>query len=222
MVRSKGRVRFDLGVLTVDHGGVSAEPPSYEELAALVVELRAEVAALRAENAELRARVGKDSSNSSRPPSLDGLAKPAPRSLRGKSGRRPGGQAGHRGQTLCQVANPDRCRRRVPRCCRGCGGGLSGAPEVGVERRQVFDIPPISVKVTEYQLVKRQCGCGTVTTADAPAGVEAPVRRDRGLSVCGAVPAQGPHRQSAGRVVRHPDVGGDGRGDDRAGRRRAR
>jgi transposase len=155
---------------------VSAEPPSYEELAVLVVELRGEVAALRAENAELRARLGTDSRNSSKPPSSDGLAKPAPRSLRGKSGRRPGGQAGHRGQTLCQVADPDRRRRHVPRCCRGCGAALGGAAEVGVERRQVFDIPPITVKVTEHQLVKRRCGCGRVTTADAPAGVDGPVQ----------------------------------------------
>jgi transposase len=48
--------------------------------------------------------------------------------------------------------------------------------EAGLERRQVFDIPPIRVRVTEHQLVKRQCGCGTVTTADAPAGVDAPVQ----------------------------------------------
>jgi transposase len=155
---------------------VSAELPSYEELVALVVELRAEVSALRAENAELRVQLGRNSRNSSKPPSSDGPAKPAPKSLRGKSGRRPGGQAGHRGQTLCQVADPDRRRRHVPRSCRGCGRGLGGAVEVGLERRQVFDIPPIAVSVTEHQLIKRQCRCGTVTRADAPAGVDAPVQ----------------------------------------------
>jgi transposase len=162
---------------------VSAELPSFEELAALVVELRAEVAALRtenaqlrAENAELRARLGKNSRNSSKPPSSDGPAKPAPKSLRGRSGRRPGGQAGHRGQTLCQVVDPDRRRRHVPRSCRGCGAGLAGAPEVGLERRQVFDIPAIRMRVTEHQLIKRRCGCGTVTAADAPVGVDAPAQ----------------------------------------------
>ncbi|WP_442933699.1 DUF6444 domain-containing protein, partial [Micromonospora sp. CPCC 206060] len=62
--------------------------------------LRRENAVLRAENADLRARLGQDSSNSSRPPSSDGLAKPAPRSLRARSGRRPGGQPGHEGRTL--------------------------------------------------------------------------------------------------------------------------
>ncbi|MER7547308.1 IS66 family transposase zinc-finger binding domain-containing protein [Spirillospora sp. NPDC127506] len=64
----------------------------------------------------------------------------------------------------------------MPRCCGGCGAALGGAAEVGVERRQVSDIPPITVKVTEHQLVKRRCGCGRVTTADAPAGVDGPVQ----------------------------------------------
>jgi transposase len=163
---------------------VPADPqPSYEQLAALVVELsaRLEEANARLEQAnarigELEARLGKNSRNSSKPPSSDGPAKPAPKSLRGKSGRRPGGQAGHRGQTLCQVADPDRRRRHVPRSCRGCGKGLGRAPEVGLERRQVFDIPAIAVRVTEHQLIKRRCGCGTVTTAQPPAGVEAPVQ----------------------------------------------
>ncbi|MFL6052232.1 MAG: IS66 family transposase [Actinoallomurus sp.] len=98
------------------------------------------------------------------------------KSLRGKSGRRPGGQAGHPGQTLCQVADPDRRERHVPRSCRGCGRGLAGAPDVGLERRQVFDIPPIAVSVTEHRLIKRRCRCGTVTCADAPAGVDGPVQ----------------------------------------------
>jgi transposase len=156
---------------------VPADPqPSYEQLAALVVELSGRLDEANARIAELEARLGKNSRNSSKPPSSDGLAKPAPKSLRGKSGRRPGGQAGHRGQTLCQVTDPDRRRRHVPRRCRGCGKGLAGASEVGLERRQVFDIPAIRVRVTEHQLVKRRCGCGTVTRADAPAGAEAPVQ----------------------------------------------
>jgi transposase len=161
-----------------------ADPqPSYEQLAALVVELsarleeaNARLAEANARIVELEARLGKNSRNSSKPPSSDGPAKPAPKSLRGKSGRRPGGQAGHRGQTLCQVTVPDRRRRHVPRKCRGCGKGLAGAPEVGLERRQVFDIPAIRVRVIEHQMVKRRCGCGVVTCADAPAGVDAPVQ----------------------------------------------
>lgn len=154
----------------------AADKPSYDELAALVVELSARLERAEARIAELEAQLGKNSSNSSKPPSSDGPAKPPPKSLRGKSGRRPGGQAGHRGQTLCQVAEPDRRVRHEPGRCWGCGGGLSGAAGAGVERRQVFDLPEIRVRVTEHQLVKRRCGCGTVTRADAPAGVDAPVQ----------------------------------------------
>lgn len=161
----------------------AAEKPSYGELAALVVELSAQLAETKAQleraNArivELEARLGKNSRNSSKPPSSDGLDKPLPKSLRGRSGRRPGGQAGHRGQTLCQVERPDRTERHEPVRCRGCGGDLVRAAEAGVERRQVFDVPPIAVTVTEHQLIKRGCGCGTITTADAPDGVEAPVQ----------------------------------------------
>jgi transposase len=154
----------------------AADKPSYDELAALVVELSARLERAEARIAELEAQLRKDSSNSSKPPSSDGPAKPPPRSLRGRSGRRPGGQAGHRGQTLCQVAEPERRRRHEPGRCRGCGAGLADAPEAGLERRQVFDIPPISVTVTEHQLVKRRCVCGTVTTADAPDGAWAPVQ----------------------------------------------
>jgi transposase len=155
---------------------VSAQPPSYDELAALVVVLGEKLAAAEARIAELEAQLGKNSRNSSKPPSSDGLVKPAPKSLRGKSGRRAGGQSGHRGQTLAQVKRPDSWERHEPERCCGCAAGLAGAPEVGVEVRQVFDIPPIVVKVREHRLVKRRCGCGKVTTGQAPAGVEAPVQ----------------------------------------------
>ena len=134
------------------------------------------IAELQAENLELRRRLGLNSRNSSRPPSTDGLAKPAPKSLRRRSGRRPGGQPGHPGSRLEQVSAPNEVLRHEPRACGGCGSGLAGAVAVGVRRRQVFDIPPIEVKVVEHQLVERRCGCGTVTTGDAPEGVGAPVQ----------------------------------------------
>lgn len=133
------------------------------------------IAELEAEVAELRARVGQNPRNSSRPPSSEGLGKPAPKSQRRRSGRRPGGQNGHQGSTLAQVADPDEVVRHEPVGCAGCGGGLAEAAGVGVERRQVFDLPPIRVQVTEHQLVVRRCGgCGTATRAAAPDGVDAP------------------------------------------------
>jgi transposase len=161
------------------------EPPSYEVLAALVVSLRGELAdavaglARSAERiAELEDRLRKTSRNSSRPPSGDGLAKPPPvsRSLRKKSGRKPGGQDGHPGQTLAQVARPGREERHEPGSCAGCGAALAGRPVTAVERRQVFDLPPVTVKVTEHQLIERECGCGHRTRGAAPAGADAPVQ----------------------------------------------
>jgi transposase len=163
--------------------------PSYEELADLVVaqgriieQLRVEVAQLRAdnerlreENAELKRRLGMNSTNSSQPPTSDGLAKPTRKSLRGKTNRKPGGQAGHPGSTLAQVADPDEIVRHEPAACVGCGAGLADALEEAVHRRQVFDLPPIHVRVTEHQVVARRCDCGTVTCGVAPAGVDAPV-----------------------------------------------
>ena len=160
------------------------EHPSYDELAALVAhqtalieQLRAEVTALRAENAELTRRLGQNSRNSSKPPSSDSpFAKSAPRSLRRRSGRQPGGQPGHPGSTLALVADPDERVRHEPGPCAGCGRDLADAPEVGVERRQVFDLPPLTVRVTEHQLIARRCGCGVTTCGAAPAGVSAPVQ----------------------------------------------
>jgi transposase len=158
--------------------------PSYDELAALVVaqaqiieQLRTEVAQLRAENAELKRRLGMDSTNSSKPPSSDSpFTKPAPKSLRGKNGRKPGGQPGHPGSTLALVDSPNERKRHEPGPCTGCGATLAGAPEVGVERRQVFDLPPITVRVTEHQLIARRCVCGVTTCGQAPEGVMAPVQ----------------------------------------------
>ena len=159
-------------------------------LAGLVVSLRHELAAAqttleqahvelgraRDRISELESRLRQSPRNSSKPPSSEGLGKPAPRSLRKKTGRKPGGQDGHPGQTLAQVARPDREERHEPTCCGRCGAGLAGRPVTGVERRQVFDLPPVTVQVTEHQLIERACGCGHRTKGTAPDGVEAPVQ----------------------------------------------
>ena len=154
------------------------EPPSYEALAALVVSLRGELARAQEPIAELEDRLRKTSRNSSMPPSGEGLAKPPPRSrsLRKKTGRKPGGQDGHPGTTLAQVAKPDREVRHEPGSCSGCGADLAGRPVTGIERRQVFDLPPVTVKVTEHQLIERECRCGHRTRGAAPQGAQAPVQ----------------------------------------------
>jgi transposase len=161
---------------------VVSQEPSYEELAALVAvqarvidELRAEVAGLRAENAELKRRLGMDSTNSSRPPSSDGLEKKATGSQRVRSkDRKPGGQLGRAGRYLEPVAEPDRVERVEPAGCAGCNSPLSDAVEEGFRAVQVFDIPLIERYVTEVRLIRRRCRCGAVTGADAPAGISGP------------------------------------------------
>lgn len=160
-----------------------ARRPSYEELEALVAsqtalieDLRAEVTGLRAEVAELRGRLDQNSRNSSRPPSSDGYGKPAPRSLRRPSGRKPGGQPGHPGHHLRQVERPDEVIRYVPERCGRCGGDLDGAGVVGEEARQVFDLPAVAPHVTEHRAERRRCACGATSAALFPAGVGAPTQ----------------------------------------------
>jgi len=101
----------------------SPAEPSREELIALVRAQAAQIAALVAENAALKARIaelerrlGLNSSNSGKPPSSDGLKRPARvRSLREKSKRKPGGQNGHAGETLRQISEPDNIENHFPR-----------------------------------------------------------------------------------------------------------
>jgi len=143
---------------------------------ARIAELEAENAALKTRVADLEAQLRTNSQNSSKPPSTDGPGQPATRSLRKPSKRKPGGQDGHRGQTLAQVSDPDVVIRHEPSCCRGCGSDLTGAAEVNCSRRQVFDIQPIKVHVTEHQIISRRCPCGKTTTGLAPAQAAAPVQ----------------------------------------------
>jgi transposase len=138
--------------------------------------LREQLAGLQSQVADLAARVRANSRNSSKPPSSDGLAKPAPKSLRGKSGRKPGRPKGQPGATMQLTDHPDKKVRHRPARCRCCGKSLKGAPVTGTERRQVIDIPPVRPVVTEHQLLTLQCGCGEQTKARAPDGVAAPVQ----------------------------------------------
>jgi transposase len=129
--------------------------------------------ALSARVKELEGRLGKDSHNSSKPPSSDGLAKkPAPKSLRGKSGRRSGGQPGHRGHTLEFAECPDHTITYAPVSCQNCGASLKDAPIHKAERRQVFDLPPTALVVTEHQALTCSCqACGQNNKAEFPANV---------------------------------------------------
>jgi transposase len=184
----------------------SSVPPSYGQLAALVAaqagqlseqagqlaEQATLIEAMRVELAALRRQVGRDSSNSSQPPSQDGPAAEAkaraekraqrqddddgPDAVTGEAAtaakkRKQGGQRGHRGSGLARVSDPKHTRPVEPSVCGGCGAGLAGAPgDVGYSV-QVFDLPAFALEVTEYLMMRRVCGCGHPTTADAPSQV---------------------------------------------------
>jgi transposase len=159
--------------------GESSNEPSREELIALIAALRAENAALKARMAELERRLGLNSSNSGKPPSSDGLKKPARvRSLRERSGKKPGGQKGHKGETLRQVTDPDDVVNHYPSACSMCGVGLDPETSVGHSARQVFDLPePQPLVVTEHRAHDCHCtACGAKTRGLFPDGVNAPVQ----------------------------------------------
>jgi len=134
----------------------------------------------------LEARVALNSQNSSKPPSSDGYTKPAPKSLRKKSGLRPGGQHGHPGNTLLPADKPDSTiLHRLKRCPCGCGAGLRRQPVLRIEKRQVFDLPPKMIFVTEHRVEVKLCpNTGREVSAAFPAGVNAPTQYGRRLSGC--------------------------------------
>src|SRR5579883_879929 len=159
--------------------GDSQSEPTREELIALVKAQAAEIAVLKARVAELERRLGLDSSNSGKPPSSDGLKKP-PRtqSLREPSGKKPGGQKGHKGETLRQVAEPDRVVNHFPSSCAACGATVTPDMSAGHSARQVFDLPePRPLAVTEHRAHDCVCAaCGGHTRASFPDGINAPVQ----------------------------------------------
>lgn len=147
-------------------------------LLAKIAELEKVVQQQAARIAELEKRLNKNSSNSSKPPSSDGLGKP-PRttSLRENGKRNSGGQKGHKGETLKQIESPDIVKRHAALTCPDCRCSLISSPVIGIVKRQVFDIPPPKIEVTEHQAEIKYCECcDKRITATFPAGVLAPVQ----------------------------------------------
>jgi transposase len=154
------------------------------DLIRLVVRLEEENQLLRKENADLKAkivelerRLNQNSSNSSKPPSLDGFNKPKPKSLREKSGLASGGQHGHAGKTLMQVSNPNEVHVHQALACVRCHVSLEHIELDGFETRQVFEIPEPKMQVVEHRCEKKRCSsCGKLNTASFPEGMEQPVQ----------------------------------------------
>ncbi len=154
------------------------------------VEQQAMIAELRAEIVELRGRLDENSRNSSKPPSSDGYSKPSPkkRSLRERSGRKPGSQHGHEGAHLERVEVPDRVIIHEPDVCEDCGRDLADGEELeGGESRQVFDIPEkLALEVIEHLAKARRCNaCGLVNEGRFPGGVAADTQYGANLHAFG-------------------------------------
>lgn len=146
-----------------------------EAVTTLVEGLLTRLQAMEARIQELESRLAKDSHNSGKPPSSDGLNR-KPKSLREQSGKKTGGQSGHPGKTLEFCAASDHRIVHSPISCEGCSGDLSEAETVQTERRQVFDLPPMKLFVTEHRVESRRCpGCGAVCSGRFPEGVTQPV-----------------------------------------------
>src|SRR5271157_4777204 len=120
----------------------------------------------------LKDQLAQNSRNSGKPPSSDGYQKPAPKSLRKRHGRKSGGQVGHVGYTLRAVEHPDRVKVHRVRECPHCHASLKRVKVLGYEKRQVFDLPKVLVKVTEHRAEKKCCPhCGSVSAAVFPENV---------------------------------------------------
>ncbi len=150
-----------------------------EEFADLIVSLRVENAALtsalaaaRLEIVELQAKVGKNSSNSSKPPSTDmGRSRPS-KPKRGKRRKR-GGQPGHVGRFAAAPEHVDHVQPHRPVQCEDCQASLSrGKATGGVANHFVYELPEIRPVVTNHQCLDVQCpDCGLVNSAQLPPGV---------------------------------------------------
>ena len=141
-----------------------------EVLVDIILALQEHLGQLEQRVQELEAQVARNSSNSGQPPSSDGLSKPSPKSLRTPSGRKPGGQPGHPGQTLQRVKNPDHIQVHRLEVCPHCGRrDLGQEPVLNYESRQVFELPPRLLQVTEHRAEIKCCPhCGQEGRAAFP------------------------------------------------------
>jgi transposase len=126
---------------------------------------------LEARIKELEDQLSKNSKNSSKPPSTDEFDKPSPKSQRKRTGCQVGGQQGHKGTNLKMVECPDKEQLHKVEVCACCQKNLQNQKPEAIERRQVYDLPPLELIITEHQIEVKHCSCGYVNKADYPAGV---------------------------------------------------
>ena len=154
----------------------------------LCAQFEAQVQALSGRVRELEIRLSKDSHNSHKPPSSDepSFRRARRKSLRHRSGKKPGGQRGHAGHTRLQVEVPDEVQLHAPACCAECGHGLAAVEPCATQRRQVVDLPALALRTTEHQAQSKCCPCcGQITQAAFPPGVKEAVQYGPGVLALG-------------------------------------
>jgi transposase len=146
--------------------------------------LRLRIAQLESLLRETLDKLNKNSQNSSKPPSSDMVRKT--QSLRIRSGKKPGGQMGHKGTTLEMSNNPDHIEVHNPERCSHCQGALAATAADSYERRQVYELPPLKIMVTEHRCVTKTCPyCGWVNKGAFPGAAEQPTQYGPGLQTLG-------------------------------------
>ncbi|GHO67970.1 hypothetical protein KSC_068620 [Ktedonobacter sp. SOSP1-52] len=139
----------------------------------------------------LEGQLAKDRHNSSLPPSSDRFVRP-PKSLRQPSGKKPGGQNGHRGHHLRQTQTPDEILVHPVQWCEHCHHNLRSQPAHLPERRQVIDLPTKLLWVREHRVEEKQCPvCFHLTRASFPAGISAPAQYGTGIQTLAAYLVEG-------------------------------
>lgn len=151
-----------------------------EQFSLTIAQLTKRVEQLENENRMLREKLNKyenpkNSRNSSLPPSKDENRPLRTKSLREQTGKKPGGQPGHEGNTLKMTSAPDKIVEHIPHYCNCCGRDISDLPSEFIGKRQVIDLPPIAPEYTEHRVYLKACRCGHITKSDFPTGVNTAV-----------------------------------------------
>lgn len=189
------RLQEENAVLREENAVLRESATTLRALVDELLPLKEQVEELSMQVKQLESRVSKDSHNSHLPPSSDRFARQKrTKGLRKQSGKRPGGQPGHEGNTLYQVSDPDQRVVHSVETCGCCQHDVRSVPPLVIERRQVFDLPPKRVIVVEHLAEQKVCpNCQSVTKAPFPEGVAAPVQYGPAFGAVGVYLTQQQH-----------------------------